>query len=119
MTHKVAEEILQQLGGARFRVMTGANRFVGSANSLSFQLPPGSRDRINGVYIVREHSLHTVEFLRVQMSPYRRHVVRKAEAVCAEDLPLLFTEVTGLEVDLGANVVLIEHDDGDDLGPAP
>lgn len=35
----VSREILRQLGGARFIVMTGASKFVGTGNSLTMKLP--------------------------------------------------------------------------------
>ena len=35
----VANTILQQLGGNKFRVMTGAKNFVGSNDALTFRLP--------------------------------------------------------------------------------
>ena len=36
---QVATTILQQLGGNRFKAMTGAKNFIGSPRALSFHLP--------------------------------------------------------------------------------
>lgn len=58
----VANEILRQLGGKRFAVMTGAKNFVGGDDSLSFQLPK-AKNRIKGVRIVLNgNDLYDVTF---------------------------------------------------------
>ena len=43
MSHVVPNEILRQLGGNRFVVITGAKDFVGSKISLSMTLPHGAK----------------------------------------------------------------------------
>jgi hypothetical protein len=114
MTHPVAETILQQLGGhRRFYLMTGASNFTGSANALSFQLPR-CRDGINGLRIVLERDLYTLEFLRLRSSD--RVVVKSVEQVGEDDLCRVFTKTTGLHTDLGAGASV---ECTDDAGPAP
>jgi hypothetical protein len=94
----VANTILQQLGGNRFRVMTGAKNFIGGKTSLSFRLPKANRG-INGVYINLEPSdTYKVEFVRVQKS--QRKVVETCEDVYCDSLQDVFTSVTGLHTRL-------------------
>jgi len=47
----VAKTILQQLGGRRFLLMTGARNIVGTSNSLTFRLPRNGTDGSN-VWII-------------------------------------------------------------------
>jgi hypothetical protein len=51
-TLPVAETILEQLGGHKFRVMTGAHHFLGSATRLTFKLPGGCGFCKNGINFV-------------------------------------------------------------------
>lgn len=107
-THQmeVAETILQQLGGRKFEVMTGARNFVGSATGLSFRLPGSGGFCKNGINVVRielePSDTYTVTFLRM----------RKSQGIpCAtftsihhdiyfDALRSLFTRETGLAVSL-------------------
>jgi hypothetical protein len=118
MTHVVAQTIFRQLGGRRFRLTTGARDLVGSANALSFQLPPGSRDGINGVRIVYERDLYTVEFWRMGERFADRVLIHKAEEIGAEDLGRIFGDATGLEMPLPASFLLEPSDDSGGW-PAP
>lgn len=90
----VAKTILQQLGGNRFTVMTGAKNYVGSDNTLSFRLPKANR-KINGVTIILEPSdTYKVEFVRIVK--FERRVVETCENVYCDSLQDVFTRVTGL-----------------------
>jgi len=114
MTHPVAETILEQLGGQRFCVMTGASNFIGSPDALSFRLPR-CRDGINGVRIVWEQDLYTLEFVRLRS--HERLIVKAVERVGADDLCRVFTETTGLHTNLGAGASVELGPDDD--GPVP
>ncbi len=99
----VSKTILEQLGGHKFTVMTGATHFTGSANALSFKLPGCggfTRGGINKV-TVRLNALDTydVEFLRLRAG--KSAVVAYKEGVYAEDLQATFTRETGLQVSMG------------------
>lgn len=65
---EVAKEILRQLGDRRFVVMTGANTFMGTANSLTFKLPNTKdfvKDGINYVGIhLNAKDLYNVFYYR-------------------------------------------------------
>jgi hypothetical protein len=97
----VAEKILKQLGGRRFCVMTGATDFVGSPDALSFRLPGGCLNGINGVRIAHDRDLYAIEFWRLADRFEDRVLVQKSEDIGVEDLCRVFTEATGLETDLG------------------
>jgi hypothetical protein len=66
----VAQTILEQLGGNRFKVMTGAKNFIGHNDGLSFRLPGAGgfcKNGINYVFIKLEPSdTYTVTFSRIR-----------------------------------------------------
>lgn len=93
----VATTILQQLGGNRFRVMTGAKGFLGGADSLSFMIPR-SRNVRKVVITLQPNDLYRVEFYKLN-GPSSGLVQQYAD-VYAEDLPARFTEATGLATHL-------------------
>jgi hypothetical protein len=92
MTTSIATTILEQLGGNKFRVMTGAKGFMGEANSLSFKLPARfAKDGINFVRITLDASdTYSVAFAK------GTKVLASFEGIYAEDLTALFTRTTGL-----------------------
>ncbi len=65
---EVAQEILRQLGGRRFMVMTGASGMIGDDKSLFFKLPNTKdfvKDGINYVGIhLTEKDLYSVFYYR-------------------------------------------------------
>jgi hypothetical protein len=96
-----AGEIAKQLGGNRFRVMTGASRFTvrnAKLGGLFFRLPGKGgyvKDGINAVEIVLDYNdTYTVEFSRIR-GPVQK-VISTVDDVYAEDLQPLFTLMTGL-----------------------
>jgi hypothetical protein len=99
--------ILQQLGGQRFRVMTGAKHFKvrnAKLGGLFFRLPARQGyvlNGINAVEIVLEHNdTYTVEFLRFRGVMLAPVVVHALDGVYAEDLQEIFTHYTGLYTSL-------------------
>ena len=62
---RVAEEILNQLGGNRFRVMTGAKNFGGPDNSLRMRI---GRNKTNANYmevVLNSMDLYDITFAKV------------------------------------------------------
>ena len=102
MSYAVADTIYQQLGGNRFKAMTGASSFSGSANSLSFKLPASSTiDRIKGVIVeLTPDDTYTMRFLRVTGSFAKGNLgvetVKEYDGVYCDQLQDIFTQVTGL-----------------------
>jgi hypothetical protein len=102
---QVANTILQQLGGRRFTVMTGAHSFSGGPNSLTFKIPRNNARRIAAVRItLTPADLYDIEFLAFRGSfragNYRVETVATCSGVYCEDLRSLFTSETGLATSL-------------------
>lgn len=92
----VAQNILNQLGGKRFIVMTGTNNFVGGENYLTFHLP--SR-KINYIKItLNSNDLYDVEFIKIHGANIR--TVSKFEDVFCDNLVEIFESETGLYTSL-------------------
>jgi hypothetical protein len=99
----VAQTILDQLGGNRFIVMTGARNFVAHPYALSFKLPAGlAVDGINYVKIdLSPSDLYRVEVYRLKGTTLEPRGKRSASGVYADQLRSVFTDLTGLETSLG------------------
>ena len=99
----VAKTILGQLGGNRFRAMTGARNFVGSEDSLSFRLPGSGGFCKNGINAVRitlnGSDLYDIVYMRVRGSKVT--VVEEANDIYNDSLRDSFERVTGLATSLG------------------
>ncbi|AGR48121.1 hypothetical protein SmphiM12_489 [Sinorhizobium phage phiM12] len=91
----VANTILAQLGGNRFRMMTGAKNFVGAADSLMFQIPTSKK--INKVRVtLTADDLYTVEFMNFSMKKLACVTLKTVEGIYFDMLQEVFTEATGL-----------------------
>ena len=93
----VAHTILQQLGGRRFRMMTGARNFVGAQHAdglgfLRFRLP---NPRCFIQVTLAANDTYTV--IRLKMNG---QVKSECETVYAENLRAVFTGMTGLQTSL-------------------
>ena len=99
----VAKIILEQLGGNKFRAMTGAKNFLGDDNSLSFRLAGGGgrvKDGINYVKItLTPTDLYDLEFSRIRARTVTR--VARETSIYADMLPEVFRLHTGLHTSLG------------------
>jgi|SRR5580658_1081686 hypothetical protein len=104
---RIATTILEQLGGGRFKMMTGAKNFAaiqprGSEGGLSFRLPGAGgfcKDSINFVSIeLTPQDEYIMTFGRVRGGDYK--VVSMHRDIQVDQLRSTFTEVTGLAVSL-------------------
>lgn len=94
----VANTILAQLGGNKFRAMTGSKNFVGGENTLSFRIGRNAKS-INAVRItLTAGDDYTVEFLRIRKTEVK--VSTKVEGVYFDRLQAVFTENTGMDTHL-------------------
>ena len=103
-SQQVAHTILNQLGGNRFCVMTGAKNFVALDLGLRMDLPRNASGanrleiRLNGkdLYDVRFYSG------RLSRKTYEYKVVEKAnfKDLYCDQLQEIFTEVTGMYTSL-------------------
>lgn len=98
-TLTVAQTILEQLGGRRFQVMTGAKNFIGGENSLSFKVGQNDK-RVTHVRItLSAMDLYDAEFLNVRAGAVK--LLAKREELYAEDLRGAFEKATGMVTSLG------------------
>lgn len=98
---KVADIILQQIGGNKFIVMTGAKNFLSHNNqALSFQLPSRfAKQGINYVKItLNDSDTYDMEFGKRWGRKY--DVINTVDGVYCDMLQSIFTEVTGLDTHL-------------------
>ena len=106
MSMEVAKTILQQLGGNKFIVMTGAKNFTGSPDALSFKLPGGGgfcKDGINAVRIaLTPADDYNIDFMRVRGMTVK--TIKKDDGIYFDQLQEVFTEATGLRTSLGRMV---------------
>jgi hypothetical protein len=106
MSNSVGQVIYEQLGGNRFKVMTGAHSFTADRNSLTFKLPVKSNSgRIKGVLIeLTPEDTYTMKFFReagsFKQGDYRIEMVKEYTDVYCDQLQGLFTLTTGLYTSL-------------------
>lgn len=92
---RVAETILEQLGGSRFLAMTGARNLVGSSNSLTFKLPAAGK--VKHVRI----ELTAADLYNVTFYGLRGRVLEEVAGVDASSLRAVIERHTGLYLSLG------------------
>lgn len=91
---EVAKTILEQLGGNKFAVMTGAKNFVGSEQGLMFKIGSNSKG-VNKVRIVlTPMDLYDMEFYSVRGTSIKLKAEHKG--VYCDQLQNIFVEATGL-----------------------
>lgn len=107
MTDKtVANTILQQLGGNKFIMMTGAKQFGCDDNSLGFKIGKNAAG-VNFVKITL-NAMDTYDMVleKVSMSRKTHEVKRKVigshEGIYHDMLQACFTETTGMYTSLGS-----------------
>lgn len=94
----IAQNILQQLGGNRLRVMTGAKNFVDLGNGLQFDVPCAGSKANKVKIVLNGHDLYDVSFYKIRGLNVK--VVEELSNVYAEDLVERFEEATGLAAHL-------------------
>lgn len=96
----VATTILEQLGGRRFQVMTGAKNFIGIGKGLAFRLPSNfATDGANHVTVSLEsNDTYTMTFSKVRGASQK--IIATKEDVYCDQLQAIFTKVTGLNTRL-------------------
>jgi len=100
LNEDVAETILQQLGGKRFIVMTGAKNLLKSngGKTLSFKLPKAISG-INYVEITLDSSdTYTMKFISLRANQAK--TIKNLSMIYADQLQSVFTANTGLHTKL-------------------
>jgi hypothetical protein len=93
-----AENILTQLGGNRFRVMTGAKDFVADGSGLIFKIGRNAKSVSHVKIRLTGADLYMMEFLRIRAGVVK--TVSISDGIYAEDLQPEFTRGTGLDTRL-------------------
>ena len=98
MSNQIAQTILQQLGGNRFAVMTGAKNFIDTGDGLSFKLGRNESGITHVTITLTPDDLYTVRFQRV----WGHKVTEKGttEGVYNDMLRNLISSKTGLALSL-------------------
>lgn len=95
----VANTILDQLGGKRFLVMTGAKNLVGDSDSLMFKLPRNGKDGSNKWKItLTPMDVYHVETYFVRGTTFRK--CSDFDDIYAENLVDLFERTSGFRTKL-------------------
>tara|TARA_R110000772_G_scaffold9622_6_gene31541 strand:+ start:512 stop:823 length:312 start_codon:yes stop_codon:yes gene_type:complete len=92
--YHVAKEILNQLGGNRFAMMTGSKNFGASENKLSMQLTRNASGANYLTITLTPMDVYTMEFISVRAG--KRTVKKVVENVYNDMLQRMFTDATGL-----------------------
>lgn len=88
----IAQTILEQLGGGRFVVMTGARAFVSTGKGLRFRVPSRTANVVEITLTPSDE--YNMTFSYIRGSSVRE--VKQFEGVYFDQLQSLFTEVTGM-----------------------
>ena len=102
MANQIAETILQQIGGGKFKIMTGAKNFLShKEGALSFRIPSRfAKFGINYVKITLNASdTYDVEYGKVG-AKCKYDVITVSVNIYADMLQRDFTTVTGLDTHL-------------------
>lgn len=95
---EIAKTILQQLGGNKFTVMTGAKNYVAQQDGLSFRLPGNAKYKGKTVNYVKitltPMDLYDVEFGYIRGMKYT--VLNTVEGIYFDMLADTFERNTGL-----------------------
>jgi hypothetical protein len=101
MQNAIANNILAQLGGAKFCAMTGARQLVAGDDSLQFRIGAGAVNKATHVRITLEPSdLYKVEFFKVRGTRPVQTCGEPLHGVYADQLQATFTSSTGLDTHL-------------------
>lgn len=97
----VAATILNQIGGNKFLVMTGAKNLMADENALTMRLPGTmTHNRINYLKITLDPSdTYTMEFGKIRGLNYT--VIETAEDIYCDMLRDVFESTTGLLTSMG------------------
>jgi len=98
MTNQVAQNILSQLGGRRFIMMTGAKNLVAHKDGLSFHLPARSaKNGINHVSIkLNAMDLYDVQYSKWNARKLEMNEVARIDNAYNDMLVENFENETGL-----------------------
>ena len=97
----IAQIIFQQLGGNRFKAMTGAHSFLATDKGLQFKLPGKNfaKDGINFVTVSLD-SMDTYDVRFYRLRGNKQTLISAHEMIYCDGLVDLFEDKTGLVTNL-------------------
>lgn len=98
MSNQIAQTIYSQLGGSRFKVMTGAKNFVAGTDYIAFQIP---RNKAKAKWV--KIQLTPADLYKIELSAVRDYMpttIAERDDVFCDELELAFGEMTGLATSL-------------------
>lgn len=91
----IATTIFQQIGGNKFRIMTGATAFVSGTNYLSFRFKMCKFTNMLKI-ILMDDDTYRMEFYKYNQRKYEAVMVKEYNGIYCDQLQDIFTSVTGL-----------------------
>jgi hypothetical protein len=99
MANEIAANILSQLGGAKFKAMTGAKNFLSLERGLQFDLPKAGKNKANRIQIVLSPTdLYTVAFYKAR--GLNCDLIASSHGLFADMLKGTFERATGYAASL-------------------
>ena len=98
MSSSQAKELLQQLGGNKFKAMTGAKDFGIGSDGLHFKIGRNAKSISHIVIKLTSMDLYDMKFLRVRAGKIK--VIKKVSGVYNDMLGKIFTKYTGMYTSL-------------------
>lgn len=97
---QTAVEILKQLGGNRFIMMTGAKNFGYTGNRMSFKICRNANKVTHVRITLTEMDLYKMEFLKCSTRTGEISTVSELDGIYNDMLESVFTDQTGLNTRL-------------------
>lgn len=94
---QVPNTILEQLGGSRFRIMTGAKDFIGKSNDDGTGY---LRFRLGMVRKIMQITLNAEDLYDITLQTYKGRPVDERKGIYVDNLQTTFTKMTGLDTHL-------------------
>ncbi len=96
---QIAQTIYQQLGGNKFKMMTGAKNFMADGDGLTFWIP--LKNGINNINITLDvNDTYRMTFNKWMPKKLQNMIVYTVANVYFDQLQKIFTEQTGLDTHL-------------------
>lgn len=96
------QAIIEQMGGSKFRVMTGCKQMMvdGDKPAVTFTIGGGARKRIKYVKVELDYATDTYTMTFSKVFKLEHVIIRKIEGVYCDMLQPLFTDQTGFDTSL-------------------
>ena len=95
---EIEKTILEQLGGHKFVVMTGAKNLTGGNGTLSFKIGRNAGNITHVRVTLDVSDTYTMQFLKIRA--HNVTIAAQHEFVYADQLQAIFTSVTGMATKL-------------------